>query len=213
MTFTPRVPVGKPDGTRRWIGRLNMPAIFDDTSSRPRTWRVHASYPVGSTGWSAPRPTRSAAAKAAFALGLLYAAVSVYWALGGTWLLATVGGALQRQGRTAILVLAVWAAVVIKMVAAVLPLMALRRVTSSGWNRAVSLLAWIEAGILTVYGLVLTVVGMLVQAGITHQSAGADHRALAWHAYLWDPWFLIWGLLVAGALRRGRHHSQAQGHP
>jgi hypothetical protein len=31
--------------------------------------------------------------------------------------------------------------------------------------------------------------------------ATADHRALAWHAYLWDPWFLIWGLLVVGALR------------
>jgi hypothetical protein len=28
-----------------------------------------------------------------------------------------------------------------------------------------------------------------------------DHRALAWHTYLWDPWFLMWGLLVAGALR------------
>ena len=110
--------------------------------------------------------------------------------------------------------LAVWAAVVIKMVAAVLPLLALRRVTSSGWNRAVSLLAWIEAGILTVYGLVLTVVDMLVQAGTIHQSAGADHRALAWHAYLWDPWFLIWGLLVADCpLARTTPHSQAEAHP
>ena len=34
--------------------------------------------------------------------------------------------------------------------------------------------------------------------------AGADHRALAWHAYLWDPWFLLWGLLVTAALLRGR---------
>jgi hypothetical protein len=172
-------------------------------------------WPV-STGWLAPTRTGSEAAKAAFVLGLLYAAVSVYWGLGGTWLLATVGGALPRQGRagTAILVLAVWTAVVIKMVAAVLPLLALRRVTSSGWNRAVSLLAWTEAGILTVYGLVLTVVDMLAQTGTIHTSAGADHRALAWHAYLWDPWFLIWGLLVAVALLRGRHtHSQAEAHP
>jgi Protein of unknown function (DUF3995) len=168
-----------------------------------------------STGWLAPRRTGFGAAMAAFGVGLLNAAVSVYWGLGGTWLLATVGGSLQRQGRdgTAILVLAVWAAVVIKIVAAVLPLLALRRVTSSGWNRAVSLLAWIEAGILTVYGLVLTVVGLLVQVSAIHPTAGADHRALAWHAYLWDPWFLLWGLLVAGALRRGRHpHSHAEAH-
>lgn len=162
-------------------------------------------WPV-STGWLVPRRTGSGAAKAAFVVGLLYAAVSAYWGLGGRWLLATVGGALQSQGRagTAVLVVAVWAAVIIKLVAAVLPLLALRRVTSPGWNRAVGLLAWIEAGILTVYGLVWTVVGMLVQAGAIHPSARADHRASAWHAYLWDPWFLIWGLLVALALWRGR---------
>jgi hypothetical protein len=172
-------------------------------------------WPV-STGWLAPTRTGSEAAKAAFVLGLLYAAVSVYWGLGGTWLLATVGGALQRQGRagTATLVLAVWAAVILKMVAAVLPLLALRRVAHPGWNRAVSRLAWIEAVILTVYGLVLTVVDMLVRAGIIHPSANADHRASVWHAYLWDPWFLLWGLLVVAALLRGRHpHSQAEAHP
>jgi len=66
-------------------------------------------------------------------------------------------------------------------------------------------LAWLEAGILTLYGLVLTTAGLLVQADLLHASADADHRALAWHAYLWDPWFLIWGLLVAVALLRSRH--------
>jgi hypothetical protein len=34
--------------------------------------------------------------------------------------------------------------------------------------------------------------GLLVQADVIHASVTADHRALAWHAYLWDPWFLIW---------------------
>ena len=28
--------------------------------------------------------------------------------------------------------------------------------------------------------------------------------ALKWHAYLWDPWFLIWGLFVFLALWRSR---------
>jgi hypothetical protein len=54
-------------------------------------------------------------------------------------------------------------------------------------------LAWIEAGILTIYGLVLTTAGLFVQAGIVSAASKADHRALAWHAYLWDPWFLAWG--------------------
>lgn len=35
----------------------------------------------------------------ALVVGLLYAAISVYWGLGGTWLLNTIGGALEKQGR------------------------------------------------------------------------------------------------------------------
>jgi len=57
---------------------------------------------------------------------------------------------------------------------------------------------------LTSYGLVLTVTGLLVQAGVVTAAANADHRALKWHAYLWDPWFLVWGILVLIALLRSR---------
>ena len=49
----------------------------------------------------------------------------------------------------------------------------------------------IEAVVFTTYGFALTAVGLLVQAHVIHASATADRRALAWHAYLWDPWFLI----------------------
>lgn len=110
--------------------------------------------------------------------------------------------------------LALWAAAALKLVAAVLPLLALRRLTRSVWHRGLWVLAWVEAAILTVYGLVLTTVGLLVQTDVIEVSVtGAERRALAWHTYLWDPWFLLWGLLVAGALLRGRHgRSQAPGH-
>ncbi len=33
---------------------------------------------------------------------------------------------------------------------------------------------------------------------------GADRLALARHTYLWDPWFHLWGLLVAAAMVRTR---------
>jgi hypothetical protein len=54
------------------------------------------------------------------------------------------------------------------------------------------------------YGTVLTTAGLLVQAGVINSSSKPDWRALDWHAYLWDPWFLIWGLLIAAALARSR---------
>jgi hypothetical protein len=148
------------------------------------------------------------AAWAAFAVGLLYAAVSVYWGLGGSWLLDTVGASLTQAGRSAsaLVVLAVWCAVALKVIAAVLPLLASGAVASGGFRRRrlSRALTWVEAAILTFYGLILTAVGLLVQAGVIGTPANADHRALAWHAYLWDPWFLVWGVLVTAALLRSR---------
>jgi hypothetical protein len=135
-------------------------------------------------------------------LGLLYAAVSIYWGLGGTAMLDTVGGSLERGGRAGdpAVFLVLWAAVVLKIVAAFLPLLAIHRLGGPRWQRLVVLLTWIEAAILVLYGLVLTTVGLMVQFGVIAASASADHRALAWHAYFWDPWFLVWGLLVTAAL-------------
>jgi len=148
-------------------------------------------------------------AQAACGVCLAYAAVSVYWALGGTWLLDTVGGTLEQQGRTGNpgIILAVCAAAVLKVIGAIVPLAAAGvtpgQATIAG-RPQVRVLAWLEAAILTIYGLVLTAAGVLVQSGAIAAAASADRRALAWHAYLWDPWFLLWGALVTAALVRSR---------
>ena len=62
------------------------------------------------------------------------------------------------------------------------------------------LLAWVEGAVLTLYGFAFTLAGLLLQVGIFQRGRTADQRALVWHAYLWDPWFLVWGLLVIIAL-------------
>jgi hypothetical protein len=92
----------------------------------------------------------------------------------------------------------------------VLPLLALRGLASPGWNRTVWMLAWASSAVLTIYGLVWTAGGLLAQADVIHASAS---RAMAWHAYLWDPWFLVWGLLAAAALLRGRHRTSQTHRP
>ena len=156
----------------------------------------------------APRVAPTAA-WTAFGFGLLYAGVSVYWAAGGRWLLDTVGGSLGQLGRqrdTAAL-MTVWAAAVIKLIAAVIPLLAIRRSRGSR-RRVVRILAWAEAAILVGYGHVLTAAGLLLQAGIILPAAGADHGALAWHAFLWDPWFLVWGLLVLLAMTNANQEKR-----
>ncbi|TWP36645.1 DUF3995 domain-containing protein [Leekyejoonella antrihumi] len=153
-------------------------------------------------------PSGSRLAKASFVVGSVYAALSFYWAVGGPWLLSTVGDSLatRANGNDATLAVAVLLAAAVKAIAALLPILAVCRPVDRPRRRTVWLLAGFEAGVLVIYGGVLTTVGLLIQAGIVRVSRTADYRALAWHAYLWDPWFLLWGLLIAAALvarRRG----------
>ena len=152
-------------------------------------------------------------ALAGLAVGLAYAAISVYWAVGGRWLLNTVGISLSQPGQAGHLaaLLAAWGAAAVKAVAAVLPLLAIGvwpRTANGGLRRLARVLTWIEAAILVGYGLVLTASGLLVQAGVIKAAAHADRLAMKWHAYLWDPWFLIWGIFVFLALWRSRPASQ-----
>jgi len=52
----------------------------------------------------------------------MYAAVSAYWGLGGTGLLDSIGGTLEREGRAgnAGLLAVLWVTVVLKLLAAIL---------------------------------------------------------------------------------------------
>jgi hypothetical protein len=134
-------------------------------------------------------PDRSASrrgilpALAGLVVGLPYAAISVYWAVGGRWLLDTVGISLSRPGQAGHLaaLLAVWGAAAVKAVAALLPLLAVGvwpRTANGGLRRLARALAWIEAAILTGYGLILTASELLVQAGVIKAAANADRLAL-----------------------------------
>ena len=157
-----------------------------------------------------PGSPGSGAGWAAAAVGGTFAAVSLFWALGGTALLGTVGGALEAQGRAgdAGIVTLVWVTVLLKAVASVLPAIAI--VSPAGFRRRwLRRGAWAAGIVLTGYGAVLTAGGLLVLGGVIPASADADLRAIRWHALFWDPWFLIWGLFVLAAMVRSRRAGSA----
>lgn len=137
---------------------------------------------------------------AAAGAGLLHAGFTVYWAAGGRWLLRTVGAWAVRlaDGRagTAAAVLAVVA--LVKIAGAVLPVL----VESGrvGGRRRWRTLQWAGAVVLIAYGLVNTVVAWAVITGLVTAAGGYDHPAELGHAALWDPLFLLWGLLLAAGL-------------
>lgn len=149
-------------------------------------------------------PRRSAAGTrllwAAAAAGLVHAGFSLYWAVGGRWLLDTVGQWAVDLGhdRPAVAGVTLVAIAALKTAAAVIPALA-----TAGRIRPPRLwrgLAWPAAVVLTAYGAATTLTANLVLTGTLRSDGGYDHTAMLGHAYLWDPLFLLWGVLLAAGL-------------
>lgn len=147
--------------------------------------------------WGMPNPILrrpGGAGVVAVILGLSNAAVSAFWLFGGTALLDTVGGEIEQWGRErgASVLVALTGVVLVKVAIAIVPLVDFAGLA----GRWVRRLGWVAAVILVVYGGLLTTVGLLVQFGVVDTAAEADAKALAWHAFFWDPWFLLWGVAL-----------------
>lgn len=157
-------------------------------------------------------PTRKLSSRALLAAacvaGLVHAAFSLYWALGGSWLIETVGQWAVDWSReaptTAALVLAAIAAV--KAAGAVVPLLVEsgRLPGRNAWRT----LSWAGAIVLLAYGAANTVGAWLVLAGVVGD-ASTDPPALLGHALLWDPLFALWGGFLALGLRRSSQRRPA----
>jgi hypothetical protein len=140
----------------------------------------------------------------AAALAGAYAVVSAYWTFGGTALLDTVGGSLERVGRsggTAGVVLGI-TTVVLKLAGALLALALVQRWGQRFPPRLLRGTALVAGAVLTLYGAAQVALGAVALTGVL--GPPADPTALRWHVLLWDPWFLLWGLLLLVAARRRR---------
>ena len=144
-------------------------------------------------------------------VGLVHAAFSAYWAVGGRWRLDTVGQwAVDLADRSpAVSALGLGAVAVAKASGAVLPLLA--ETGRIGRRRLWRGLGWTGGTLLVLYGGANTIAGWLVLGGVIEPEGGYDDRAMLGHAALWDPLFAIWGtLLVAGlAVSRGTPRGRA----
>ncbi|WP_289603599.1 DUF3995 domain-containing protein [Arthrobacter sp. zg-Y877] len=131
---------------------------------------------------------------------MLHAGFSLYWALGGPWLLDTVGRwAVQESTESPVRTgLLLGFVALLKAAAAVIPTAAAYgRIRWPGLWRAVS---WVGAAVLVLYGGANTVVSNAVLAGLIRPAAGYDRTATIGHAWLWDPLFLLWGVALLGYL-------------
>lgn len=158
-------------------------------------------------------PRGRAAFAIAAAAGLVHAGFSAYWALGGRWLLDTVG---QWAVRLAVeapvgagLVLGLVA--ILKAAGAAVPIMVEQG--RLGGRRFWRVLEWVGAVGLLLYGLVNVVVAWGVLTGVIATPGGFDRRAQLGHAALWDPLFLIWGVSLVIGLSLSRSPSRKEAPP
>jgi hypothetical protein len=142
---------------------------------------------------------------AATVLGVLYAMVNLYWAVGGTMLLDTVGGEFEefaKRGGAGAVALGL-SACVLKLAGAAV---AFALVRSGGRARWLLILAALAGFVLIVYGGVLGAVGALVLTGAVNPATAVDRTSLVWHVTVWALWFLVWGALLAVATIAFRRH-------
>lgn len=156
-----------------------------------------------------------AAAAAAFGFAL----PSLYWGLGGTTGLATLGGEIEERALAGdrLLLALNWVAFVAKVLGGCLALALVRPWGRRLPHRLLVTTAWVGAGILTLYGSAQIVGVGLVYLDVVSPAEQPSDDVLRWRLFLWEPWFLVWGLLLGAAvrnhqIRRSRHHrSDARG--
>ena len=145
----------------------------------------------------------------ACAVGLVHAGFSLYWALGGWWLLNTVGQwAVQWAEQAPVAArLALTGVAAVKIAGAAVPLL-----VDAGrlpWRRFWRTVSALGAGVLIVYGAGNTLVAWAVLSGLITVAGGFDPAAQLGHAALWDPLFFLWGALLAAGLWATRRRDSA----
>lgn len=141
-------------------------------------------------------------AYAACAWAFVFAALSFYWAIGGTVGIDTIGPAITKPvlAHDPIWVALIWGTGALKVIAG---LVALALVCS--WGRLVPrwlllIAAWSACAVMALYeGAASWVQHGLMAAGAIGIPAGLGATALRWHLVLWDPWWLLGGVLFGAA--------------
>ena len=77
--------------------------------------------------------------------------------------------------------------------------------------RRVRPFALLAGGLLTLWGAANVLLGGAVLAGLFDLGPVADEHALRWHVFVWDAWFLLWGIALLVAVAGSRRPPGQRG--
>jgi hypothetical protein len=128
---------------------------------------------------------------------------SFYWGFGGHRLAGTVSGQLASESwdKHRALQAIVLATAVLKVVGGLFAVSLVRPSWPHLKRRSTVVGGFALSAALLLYGAVNVIGEVLVETGAVSPSARVDWHALRWHLLLWDPYFAVWGVLLALAVR------------
>ncbi len=134
----------------------------------------------------------------------LFAAMSFYWAAGGTAGVATLSPDIVAMGSNPWFIAVVWGTAVMKVAAGVFVLALVQR-WGKHFPRWILLTTnWSMGGFMVLYAGANFAVRGLMALGILDTPASMYSAAAWWHLILWDPWWLLGGVLFCAAAWMGQ---------
>jgi len=141
-----------------------------------------------------------------FAWCMIFAAISVYWLLGGTVGLHTLADTIQAsaEANDRSFVLTTWVTVVLKVLGGLLAMAMILPWGRRGPRRLLRILLAGAGVLLTLYGVAGFVEKALMVSGVIDIPEGMGAGPARWYLVLWEPWWILGGVLFLFTARAMR---------
>ncbi|GGT59569.1 hypothetical protein GCM10010207_68970 [Streptomyces atratus] len=140
----------------------------------------------------------------ACAWAVAFAVLHFYWAMGGSWGLGVSAGPLAEERPGWFVVVGLWGVGLLCLVGGVLGWLLARPRPRGPAGRVVKALGWCACAVLLIRGIAVEVL-LLTDAAGSEIDVSPEQRL--WTLLLWNPWFLVGGLVFGLAARRYRTHG------
>ncbi len=144
---------------------------------------------------------------AAATWAFVFAAMSFYWAVGGTVGIDTLSPEIVTMARNPWFTMIVWGTGAMKVVAGILALTLVRQ-----WAQRIRwfllIVNWGMGGFMVLYAGANLIARGLMAFGILSTPVSMHSTAAWWHLIFWDPWWLLGGILFCVASWIAQHYSR-----
>ncbi|MFK0294959.1 DUF3995 domain-containing protein [Streptomyces sp. NPDC090442] len=137
--------------------------------------------------------------RSACAWAVAFAALHFYWALGGSWGLSVSAGPLAEERPGWFVAAGLWGVGALCLVGGGLGWLLARPWPGDPAGSVLKALGWCACAVLLVRGVAVEV---LLLSGAAGPERGISPAQRLWTLVLWNPWFLVGGLLFGLAARR-----------